>query len=108
MTERVEWAELRTRRMNEPGAAESYAEAGLAYRLGQAVREMRGARGWTQTDLGRDAGMTQSAVARFEAGGTTPTLPILERFARALGVELEVQFSEDTHRAATTREGRPA
>ena len=108
MKERVDWAELRSRRMSEPGAAASYADARLAYRLGQAVREMREARGWTQTDLGRDAGMTQSAVARFEAGGTTPTLPILERFARALGVQLEVRFSEYTHRVATTPEGRPA
>jgi hypothetical protein len=25
--------------------------------------------------------MTQSAIARFEAGGTVPTLPVLERAA---------------------------
>jgi transcriptional regulator with XRE-family HTH domain len=37
--------------------------------------------------------MTQSAVARFEAGGTVPTLPVLERLARALGAELAVTFS---------------
>ena len=36
--------------------------------------------------------MTQSAVARFESGGTVPTLPILERLARALEVELVVQL----------------
>ncbi|WP_432995900.1 helix-turn-helix domain-containing protein [Dactylosporangium sp. CA-233914] len=33
------------------------------------------------------ATMTQSAVARFEAGATVPTLPVLERLARALDVE---------------------
>jgi len=27
------------------------------------------------------AGMTQSTVARFEAGGTVPTLPVLGRIA---------------------------
>lgn len=37
--------------------------------------------------------MTQSAVARFEVGGTVPTLPVLERLARALDVELAVQFT---------------
>jgi transcriptional regulator with XRE-family HTH domain len=37
--------------------------------------------------------MTQSAVARFEAGGTVPTLPVLERLARALDVELAVKFT---------------
>jgi transcriptional regulator with XRE-family HTH domain len=34
--------------------------------------------------------MTQSAVARFEAGGTVPTLLVLERLAHALDVELAV------------------
>jgi transcriptional regulator with XRE-family HTH domain len=37
--------------------------------------------------------MTQSVVARFEAGGTVPTLPVLERLARALGADLAVTFS---------------
>ncbi|MFE9105881.1 helix-turn-helix domain-containing protein [Actinomadura geliboluensis] len=36
--------------------------------------------------------MTQSAVARFEAGGTVPTLAVLERLARALGAELVVKL----------------
>jgi transcriptional regulator with XRE-family HTH domain len=40
--------------------------------------------------------MTQSAVARFEAGGTVPTLPVLERLAHALDVELAVKFTSRT------------
>jgi transcriptional regulator with XRE-family HTH domain len=36
--------------------------------------------------------MTQSAIARFEVGGTVPTLPVLERIAHALDVELAVNF----------------
>jgi transcriptional regulator with XRE-family HTH domain len=50
------------------------------------VRELREQHGWSQSELAGQAGMTQSAVARFEAGGTVPTLPVLERLARALGV----------------------
>ncbi len=37
--------------------------------------------------------MTQSAVARFEAGGTVPTLPVLGRIAHALNADLTVQVS---------------
>lgn len=66
---------------------------GPAYELGRSVRELREERGWSQTELARAAGMTQSAVARFEAGGTVPTLVVLERLARALGVELAVKFN---------------
>jgi transcriptional regulator with XRE-family HTH domain len=87
-----DWAELRDRRLAEPGAAEAYEAARLAYELGRAVRELREQRGWSQSQLAQSAGMTQSAVARFEAGGTVPTLAVLERLARAFEMELDVRF----------------
>jgi transcriptional regulator with XRE-family HTH domain len=37
--------------------------------------------------------MTQSAVARFEAGGTVPTLPVLDRLAGALDADLVVRIA---------------
>jgi ribosome-binding protein aMBF1 (putative translation factor) len=93
MTERTDWTQLRDRRMTEPGAADAYDAAKLAFDLGRAVRELRERHGWSQAQLAHSAGMTQSAVARFEAGGTVPTLPVLERLARALDVELSVRFT---------------
>jgi ribosome-binding protein aMBF1 (putative translation factor) len=92
MTERSDWSELRDRRMAEPGAAEEYEATRLAFELGRAARELREQHGWSQTRLAQAAGMTQSAIARFEAGGTVPTLPVLERLARALDVDLAVRF----------------
>ncbi|HEU5471696.1 MAG TPA: hypothetical protein VFV67_13680 [Actinophytocola sp.] len=38
------------------------------------------------------AGLMQPAVARFEAGGTMPTIPMLERLAAALAMELRVEL----------------
>jgi HTH-type transcriptional regulator/antitoxin HipB len=38
--------------------------------------------------------MTQSAVARFEAGCTVPTIPVLERLAEALQLDLRVELVE--------------
>lgn len=46
----------------------------------------------TQAQLAQRAGLQQPAVARFEAGGTMPTLPLLERLAMALGLRLRVGF----------------
>ncbi|GIF94983.1 helix-turn-helix domain-containing protein [Catellatospora citrea] len=92
MTESGSWQSLRDQRMAEPGAADEYAATKLAYELGKAVRERREQRGWSQSELAKAAGMTQSAVARFEAGGTVPTLNVLERIARALDTELSVRF----------------
>ena len=93
MDGRADWGALRTRRMAEPGAQGAYEAARLAFELGRSVRELREQHGWSQSELARQTGMTQSAVARFEAGGTVPTLPVLERLARALGAELAVTFS---------------
>jgi ribosome-binding protein aMBF1 (putative translation factor) len=50
------------------------------------------ASGWSQRQLAQRAGMSQPGVARFEAGGTNPTLPLLERLAQALGLTLNVSL----------------
>ncbi len=92
MSESGSWAATRERRMAEPGAAEAYDAARLAFELGRSVRELRERRGWSQKQLAQSSGMTQSAVARFEAGGTVPTLTVLERLAAALDVSLKVGF----------------
>ncbi|WP_256475990.1 helix-turn-helix transcriptional regulator [Amycolatopsis sp. WQ 127309] len=68
----------------------AYDGARLAFDLGAEVRTLREQRNWTQTQLAERAGMTQSAIARFEAGGTTPTLPVLERIAAALQMRLSI------------------
>lgn len=50
----------------------------------------------TQAALAEASGQTQPAVARFEAGGTVPTIPVLERLANALGAELVVRLTPRT------------
>jgi ribosome-binding protein aMBF1 (putative translation factor) len=97
MSELSNWKTLRERRMNEPGAAKAYHPARLAYELGRTVRALREQRGWSQAQLAAAAGMTQSAVARFEAGGTVPSIRVLDRLAQALDAELTVQVTPRTH-----------
>ena len=97
MSERSNWKTLRERRMSESGAVEAYHAAELAYELGRAVRASREQRDWSQAQLAAAAGMTQSAVARFEAGGTVPSLRVLDRLAQALDAELTVQVTPRTH-----------
>jgi ribosome-binding protein aMBF1 (putative translation factor) len=96
MANHASWAEIKERRMREPGAQEAHDVARLAYELGKTVRQLREKLGWSQAEVGVAAGMTQSAVARFEAGGTVPSLPVLERLARALNADLIVQMTPRT------------
>jgi ribosome-binding protein aMBF1 (putative translation factor) len=97
VSERSSWNEIRDRRMAESGAAEAYHAAEIACELGRTVRRLRDEHGWSQTELAGAAGMTQSAVARFEAGGTVPSLPVLDRLATALDADLVVQLTPRVH-----------
>jgi transcriptional regulator with XRE-family HTH domain len=45
--------------------------------------------GLTQTDVAARMATTQSAVARLEAGGLNPRVETLERYAWAVGAELQ-------------------
>lgn len=103
-------AELKRSRKTTPEVAEAYAAARLRYELGKIVRERREELNWTQTELARRADMRQPAVARFEAGGTVPTIPLLERLADALGLKLIVQMTPSAGRtpdpAPTSAESR--
>ena len=97
MADRTGWAEVKDRRMAEEGAQEAYGAARLAYELGRTVRQLREQRDWSQTALANSAGMTQSAVARFEGGGTVPSLPVLDCLAHALDADLVVHHTPRAH-----------
>ncbi|NNH69630.1 helix-turn-helix transcriptional regulator [Nocardia uniformis] len=92
MGERRSWADKRAEIMSRPGAEAAYDAARIRVELGAAVRQRREELGLTQAELGERAGLKQPAVARFEAGGTMPTIPMLERLAIALQLRLAVRF----------------
>ena len=80
--------------MADPKAKKAYEEAALAFALAEQVRRIREDKGLSQAELAEGMGTTQSAVARLEAGGTSPTIPTLRKLADALGVELVLGFRD--------------
>ena len=92
MGERRSWSEKRAKIMNAPGAGDAYEAARLHFELRETVRRRRAELGITQAQLAERAGVQQPAVARFETGGTMPTIPMLERLADVLGLRLNVEF----------------
>lgn len=61
--------------------------------FGQAVKEARKERGWSQTELGKRAGVSRPTVARIERGQDGHTT-MLDRVAAALELTVFVR-SED-------------
>jgi ribosome-binding protein aMBF1 (putative translation factor) len=81
---------------------EAYEEARRAYEFGVLARTLRKAAGLTQKELAARMGTTASAIARLEAGGTSPTFATLERLAAALGVQLRLEVVNTTDLPSVT------
>jgi ribosome-binding protein aMBF1 (putative translation factor) len=65
-----------------------------AFQLGAKVRTAREQqRGWSRAELAKRVGMATSDLARFEAGGALPALPVLDRIADALDMRLSIAFT---------------
>ena len=85
-----------------PGGAEA-GEAPDRHVIGQRVRQLRRARGWTLADLATAVGISPSAISLLETGRREPRVSVLRAAAQALGVELAELLTEQapaTRRAA--------
>jgi transcriptional regulator with XRE-family HTH domain len=65
------------------------ARAGAAAHLGRNIQALREARGQTQQQIARLAGIPRATWANLESGAANPTLAVLVRVAQALSVRLE-------------------
>ena len=58
-------------------------------KLGKRLRALREERGWSQEEFADRAGLHRTYVSAVERGVRNPTLSVLERLAKALGVSIE-------------------
>jgi transcriptional regulator with XRE-family HTH domain len=59
----------------------------LRQRIGQLIKRLREAKGLTQAELAKQARVTRPYITMLESGvRKTPSLPMLQRLAKALGV----------------------
>jgi len=59
------------------------------------LREIRERRGLTQMELSQLAGVSQSVISNIENECISPTVRVLQKLARALGVSVSELLNED-------------
>jgi len=60
--------------------------------LGGTLASLRARSNLTQAEVARRMGTTQTAIARLEAGGQSPSIRTLQDFARSVGFCIEIGF----------------
>ncbi|MFI5398981.1 MAG: helix-turn-helix transcriptional regulator [Candidatus Binatia bacterium] len=89
---RRSWTSIKRARADSEERRRAYRKAKDAFELAERVREARERMQMTQAELAKRIGSTQPAIARLEAGGSTPSFDTLRRIASALGLELVVEL----------------
>ena len=84
--------DLKKRLMKDPEFREEYAPADDEFALVEALIRARTAAKLTQEELANRLGTTQSAIARLEGGGVSPSFATLRRYAEATGTRLTVKL----------------
>ena len=74
-------ADLKKRLMEDPEFGEEYARVDDEFTLIEALVRARAAANLTQAEVARRLGTTQSAIARLEGGGVSPSFATLRRYA---------------------------
>jgi DNA-binding XRE family transcriptional regulator len=75
------------------GFDEAYKDLALEYQVAGQMLKARSRAGLTQDAVAERMGTTKSAISRLEgAGKHAPSLATLERYASAVGCELQVKF----------------
>lgn len=57
-------------------------------KFGKRLRALREERGWSQEEFADRAGLHRTYVSAVERGVRNPTLSVLERIAKAMGITL--------------------
>jgi predicted transcriptional regulator len=85
-------ADLKKKLMNNPEFREEYEKADAEFQLIEELVRARTKANLSQAELAKRIGTTQSAIARLEGGGVSPSLSTLRRYAEATGSKLKINL----------------
>ncbi len=85
-------ADLKKRLMDNPEFLKEYEKADAEFAIIEALVRARTQAKLSQAELAKRIGTTQSAIARLEGGGVSPSLSTLRRYAEATGTKLQINL----------------
>lgn len=85
-------ASLKKKLSSNADFREEYEKADAEFQLIEALVSARTRANLSQAEVARRVGTTQSAIARLEGGGVSPSIATLRRYAAATGAKLEINL----------------
>jgi DNA-binding XRE family transcriptional regulator len=85
-------ADLKKRFMADPEFKAEYEKADAEFAIVEALVKARTKARLSQAEVAKRIGTTQSAIARLEGGGVSPSLSTLRRYAEATGARLFIEL----------------
>lgn len=85
-------SDLKKRWMRDPKFRQEYEKASEEFAVIEALIRARTKARLSQAELAKKIGTTQSAIARLEGGGVSPSLSTLRRYAEATGTKLHLEL----------------
>lgn len=80
------------KRIKRKSFAEAYEEAGYLLDIGVMIARLRDKAGFSQSQLAKKIGTTQSVISRIENGNQNLTVKMLAKIADVLHCELSMQL----------------
>jgi HTH-type transcriptional regulator/antitoxin HipB len=97
----MNYKEFKQKILSESSVARNeYLRRDLALDVANLIIRGRVNKGLTQKQLSLLIGTKQSGISRAERGGSLPSMSLLDKIAKALGLELFVEFRDTTTTAA--------
>ncbi len=86
------YEEYKKKALQNPEVKKEYDALEPEYDIIQAMIDARKEQNLTQKELSARTGITQADISRIEKGTRNPSLEMMKRLAKGLGMQLKVEF----------------
>ena len=88
----IKYSEYKKKVLENPDVKAEYDALQPEYDIIQAMIDARNSLNITQKELSERTGITQADISRIENGTRNPSLNMVKRLAKGLGMQLKIEF----------------